>query len=127
MLVNIFLLVACDLSQPAEPSPSGNDQNIDNTNKEVKPQEGGQLRIPVQGLESWNPLIAKTTDSVNFLSLIYEGLVGYDSDLKKSLSLHLTGRYQRMGDFGPLILEKMQNGMMVQALLQRMLFLPIIY
>lgn len=83
MLVNIFLLVACDLSQPAEPSPSGNDQNIDNTNKEVKPQEGGQLRIPVQGLESWNPLIAKTTDSVNFLSLIYEGLVGYDSDLKK--------------------------------------------
>ncbi|MDD3613294.1 MAG: ABC transporter substrate-binding protein [Caldicoprobacterales bacterium] len=83
VLVNIFLLVACDLSQPAEPSPSGNDQNIDNTNKEVKPQEGGQLRIPVQGLESWNPLIAKTTDSVNFLSLIYEGLVGYDSDLKK--------------------------------------------
>lgn len=83
MLVNIFLLVACDLSQPAEPSPSGNDQNIDNTNKEVKPHEGGQLRIPVQGLESWNPLIAKTTDSVNFLSLIYEGLVGYDSDLKK--------------------------------------------
>lgn len=83
MLVNIFLLVACDLSQPAEPSPSGNDQNIDNTNKEVKPQEGGQLRIPVQGLESWNPLIAKTTDSVNFLSLIYEGLIGYDSDLKK--------------------------------------------
>lgn len=83
VLVNIFLLVACDLSQPAEPSPSGNDQNIDNTNKEVKPQEGGQLRIPVQGLESWNPLIAKTTDSVNFLSLIYEGLIGYDSDLKK--------------------------------------------
>lgn len=83
VLVNIFLLVACDLSQPAEPSPSGNDQNIDNTNKEVKPQEGGQLRIPVQGLVSWNPLIAKTTDSVNFLSLIYEGLVGYDSDLKK--------------------------------------------
>src|SRR5690554_744163 len=83
VLVIIFLLVACDLSQPAEPSSSGNDQNIDNTNKEVKPQEGGQLRIPVQGLESWNPLIAKTTDSVNFLSLIYEGLVGYDSDLKK--------------------------------------------
>ncbi|HZK34344.1 MAG TPA: ABC transporter substrate-binding protein, partial [Bacillota bacterium] len=79
----IFVFVACDITGLPEQTPKDNQEDDNNINSQIKPRKGGTLSLAVQGIDTWNPLLAKTSDAVNFLGLIYEGVVGYDKDLSK--------------------------------------------
>lgn len=65
------------------------EDNIENTHEPVEPRPvyGGELNVPLTSLDSFNPLLTKSRDVLNFLGLIYESAITYDKDLKPAPSL----------------------------------------
>lgn len=65
------------------------EDNIENTREPVEPRPvyGGELNVPLTSLDSFNPLLTKSRDVLNFLGLIYESAITYDKDLKPAPSL----------------------------------------
>ncbi|NLU37232.1 MAG: peptide ABC transporter substrate-binding protein [Clostridiales bacterium] len=65
------------------------EDNIENTHEPVEPRPvyGGELNVPLTSLDSFNPLLTKSRDVLNFLGLIYESAITYGKDLKPAPSL----------------------------------------
>ena len=56
------------------------EDNIENTHEPVEPRPvyGGELNVPLTSLDSFNPLLTKSRDVLNFLFLIIESAISYD-------------------------------------------------
>lgn len=72
---------ACGVLEVPEPTPYENGDD-DNRKTEPVPQKGGTLRVPVTQIGTWNPLLVKSTDVLNFMSLIFEGVAAFDENLR---------------------------------------------
>lgn len=56
-------------------------ENENNTEKEEKPQYGGELALPLTTIKSLNPLLSENVKYYYFSKLIFESMFDFDNDL----------------------------------------------
>lgn len=90
MLKGIFVVVIISLLSGCFPN---NAQNSEDSTVEVQqmneyivptaqPKRGGILRVPIPEVSTLNPLLAKEKATLDFLSIIFEGLFEFDQEYK---------------------------------------------
>ncbi len=90
LVITTAILSGCGLAR----IPDAHVIDSNETHTEVKPAPsepsprfGGELRVPLTALDTFNPLLTQSRDVLNFLGLIFESPIAYDENLKPSPSL----------------------------------------
>ncbi|MGI6525874.1 MAG: ABC transporter substrate-binding protein [Caldicoprobacterales bacterium] len=86
----ITLLSACGLARIPEAHLTEEEKpSMESTPKptESAPTRGGELRVPLTDVDTFNPLLTQSRDLINFLGLIFESPITYDEQSKPAPSL----------------------------------------
>ncbi|NLX71222.1 MAG: peptide ABC transporter substrate-binding protein [Clostridiales bacterium] len=82
------VLAGCGLGQslyPFEHNIDGGIGSIEQDDDEPEipaPKRGGELIIPIPVPDTFNPLLTRSRDMINFFGLIFEGLFEYDENMR---------------------------------------------
>src|SRR5690554_3811798 len=90
LVILVAILSGCGLARIPEAHIIDNDEmpsEVTPTPTEPSPRYGGELKVPLTALDTFNPILTQSKDILNFLSLIYESPIVYDESLKPSPSL----------------------------------------
>src|SRR5690554_2143662 len=88
ILIFLLLLSNCGLTGTPEVTPPEDEEAVEVTPEPTTtPQKSEELVLSLTAPDTFNPLLTQSRDMSNFLSLIFEGLVAYDENLKPVPSL----------------------------------------
>ncbi|HHU62887.1 MAG TPA: peptide ABC transporter substrate-binding protein [Clostridiales bacterium] len=91
ILIYILLGVfGCVWLQPEDQTDISQAPEQQQQQEELSPVHGGKLVFSLPGLSSGNPLLVANYEEKNFFSMVYEGLVKYDDQLKITPALAKT-------------------------------------
>ncbi|NLO83611.1 MAG: hypothetical protein GX094_11260 [Clostridiales bacterium] len=79
------VMMGCGLGKtpdPLEHNLDGETEREEEQKEEPVPRRGGELIIPIPPPDTFNPLLTRSRDMINFFGLIFEGLFEYDQNMK---------------------------------------------
>jgi len=86
LLVVLTLLISgCGIAKIPEAHLTDSTENKSGNTSEptqISPVYGGELRVPLTSIDTFNPLLTQSRDVLNFLGFIFESAITYDENLK---------------------------------------------